>query len=370
MTHTRQASETVATLHRAIRQKKIPGLDLLRATAVAIVIFYHLGLQVNGNFGVIIFFVLSGFLITGVLQKEIARTGKLSLSNFYSRRAYRIFPAFYGCWIVALLMDLALHKQIHWKYEAESFFYLADYGRAVLPTKDQLTFPMGISWSLAIEEQFYLLWPPFLLWVLKLKKPVQAIGWTVVGLWLWRAILVLGFHVPWTYAYNAFDTRVDALMVGCWASLAVADGDVPFVIRIFLSSKWLVFAAVVLLAVFESDVFSRPGGVLTVVQFSVLPAITAILLVQLVYWGTLGWPLMEHAAIQFIARISYSIYLYQGIVIPFVTEKMVGLGPHSGRRVLGIAVTTLLALASYYGIEKPFLRRRDRVWARRSVLTT
>ena len=339
----------------------------MRAAAIVLVIVYHFRGPVSAALGVIVFFVLSGFLITGVLIKEVARSGTLSIRNFYRRRVYRIFPAFYVCWFVTMGAALWRHDRITWENAVGTFFYLADYGRAILPVKQQYQYQMGISWSLAVEEQFYLLWPVLLLWVWKRRSPLRAVGWIILGLWCWRILLVVVFHVSWDYAYNAFDTRADALMIGCWLALAVFRPKGLRSILWWLSNKWLVLIPVVaLVGINALDVHGKIGSSLQVLEFTIDPVLIAILLLQWMYWGSLGWSFLEHPAIKFIARISYSLYLYHQVAHVLLPDYLVHV--HHGRNAI-IAITFLLmATGSYYGIERPFLTMRDR--RRRAIVLT
>jgi len=331
----------------------------MRATAILMVVLFHWNKLVSGALGVIVFFVLSGFLITGVLIRELKRSGTISIANFYRRRAFRIFPAFYVCWLVTIGLLLRAHAEINWRQAFESFFYLADYGRALIPLKDQYNYPMGVSWSLAVEEQFYLLWPITLLWVFKRKRPALAVAWIIVGLWLWRAILVMGFHVSWDYAYNAFDTRADALMVGCWLALIVYAGDVAKPILFWLSSKWLVLIPVLgLVGMSAAEVRGFVGSTAQVAEFTVAPMLIAILLLQWVYWGLTDWTLLEHPVVKFVARISYSLYLYHAVVIWQIPRFLVRFHHVSGAVVALLCVA--ISSASYYCIERPFMELRDR----------
>lgn len=354
----RTPNKTAEMLQASVHQKNIPGLDAMRASAILMVVLFHWGIPTSGALGVIVFFVLSGFLITGMLIKERGRTGTIAIGSFYRRRAFRIFPAFYLCWIVTITLSLRAHAEINWEHAFESFFYLADYGRALLPLKDQYNYPMGVSWSLAVEEQFYLLWPLALLWISKAKRPIRIVVEIIGALWLWRAVLVIGLHVSWDYAYNAFDTRADALMVGCWLALIVYGGKFGKATLCWLSTKWLVLVPLLGLAVLNTlETRGMIGSSALVAEFSIAPILTAILLLQWMYWGLTEWTFLEHPLIKFIARISYSLYLYHGVVfwqIPWVTHL------HHANRVVTAALCLVLSAASYYGIERPFMEMRDR----------
>ena len=121
-----------------------------------------------GSLGVMIFFVLSGFLITRLLLVEYSKRGTILLREFYRRRAFRIFPVFYFCWALEMALLLVHHTNVPRWEPWVSFLYLTDYARAIVGYDSVKQ--MNIAWSLAIEEQFYLLWPAALLWMLLRNK--------------------------------------------------------------------------------------------------------------------------------------------------------------------------------------------------------
>jgi peptidoglycan/LPS O-acetylase OafA/YrhL len=354
-----RSSQRNVVLKQALRQHNIPGLDALRVLAITMVILYHVDLHaVSGFLGVIIFFVLSGFLITSILLREIERTGTLRLGNFYRRRAFRIFPAFYVCWLVTIIVLLCERQKLLWTRLALSFFYLADYGRAFINGSEQLKFPMGISWSLAIEEKFYLLWPLLLLWVVRRKRQEVTIACVIVGFWMWRAILVLGFHVSLDYVYNAFDTRAGALLVGCLlAKILSKAGEIPSWLNWTLARKWFILIPLLLIAAIGiHEVSPSDSAGWFTFEFTVAPLVAAVLLVQMVYWGAVEMNWLEKPIIKLMARLSYAIYLYHPIAIDLVNH----LGLKHGKAILSIVLFMAMAFASYYGVERPFLRWRDR----------
>jgi peptidoglycan/LPS O-acetylase OafA/YrhL len=349
-----------SVLQGALRGHVIPGVDAMRVVAIFLVVAFHMGFPFSGSLGVIIFFVLSGFLITSILLKEIQRTGTISCSSFYKRRAYRIFPAYYSCWLLTIIVIWSHHQPVNWGQAAASFFYVSDYARAFLPSAQQTTYQMGISWSLAIEEQFYLLWPVVLLWIVsKRKSVVTAVGCAVLAAWLWRTILMCMFRVPWSYSYNAFDTRVDALLVGCWLAI-VLYGDLSSisraVLRSLISSDWLVVLPLAALGVTNYIDVTTSSLELQLITFSLEPVLAGIVLVQWIYLGATSWKFLEHPVVKFVARLSYAIYLYHILAFDFGLHIPI---PHT-ERFLRIPSILAIAAASYFWIEKPFLRIRDR----------
>jgi peptidoglycan/LPS O-acetylase OafA/YrhL len=354
---------TEITLYKAFHAKVLPGVDAMRAAAVIMVVLYHQDYISPGWLGVTLFFVLSGFLITRLLLEEVAKSGTISLRTFYKRRSMRIFPAFYLCWAVTTVVMLLTHEPIVWKQAAESFFYLADYGRAFLPVDQPPAFHMGISWSLAIEEQFYLLWPLGLLWIIKARKqPATAVAICIAVIWVWRVILMFGFHVGWEYVYNAFDTRADELLIGCWLAIALNGKQLSSIPLVLLKSRWMVLAT--LLALTASvwldnriDRFPLQHVGLRLTTFTLEPVLSGLLLLQLVFWGSVGWKFLENRVVKLIARLSYSIYLYHPLILDFTVKIPI---QHHIHRMVGDPFILAAAALSYYLVERPIMKMRDR----------
>src|SRR6266545_3183390 len=149
--------DTRSRLQDSLTSTHIPALDGMRAVAVFLVIFYHFGFDwVPGAHGVMIFFVLSGFLITRLLLLENEKFGRISLKAFYLRRVLRIFPAFYCYWGILVAFLLLTGKQILWPHAWSALSYLSNYYVALNGDPNN---GFSHTWSLGIEEQFYLLWP-------------------------------------------------------------------------------------------------------------------------------------------------------------------------------------------------------------------
>jgi peptidoglycan/LPS O-acetylase OafA/YrhL len=147
----------------SLSQKAIPSLDGLRAVAVLLVIFHHLNVPFapDGR-GVLTFFVLSGFLITWIMLKESERSGDISIRNFYVRRVLRIFPAFYLFLTLQFAAQLITRGWPPASMTADflsSFSYTSNYRFVLTPGIEH---SLRHTWGLSVEEQFYLLWPWFL----------------------------------------------------------------------------------------------------------------------------------------------------------------------------------------------------------------
>jgi len=345
-------------LNHVLNTKVISGLDAVRALAVSLVLIDHFMLADHlfgirfglGSFGVMMFFVLSGFLITSMLLKEFRRTGGISLSNFYRRRAYRIFPTFYCCWILTTVVECLAH-QFYWKTAVASFFYFMDYWRAFAPQNIQSH--MWVSWSLAVEEKFYLLWPLLLLFLLKKQaKIIRAIALIILGQWAYRAVLLLVFQVRWSYIYNTFDMRVDALLVGCLLAILVENDSTRLLCCGLLRWQWLSILPPAALAFVVLAPQSNNAAVLAI--FSIQPVIIAAMLLQAIYWGWKSWTICGSAIVRATAHLSYALYLYHPLA-----GKIVYLLHLSHVGYSSAFLTLSMATASYHLIERPFMRMRD-----------
>jgi peptidoglycan/LPS O-acetylase OafA/YrhL len=341
-----------------LNDKVIHGLDAARALAVTLVLVDHLRLLDHvlgihlplGSLGVMIFFVLSGFLITSLLLREYCRTGQISLSNFYRRRAYRIFPTFYCCWILTTGIEYFVH-QLDWKAAFVSFFYFMDYWRAFGPPDTQSN--MFISWSLAIEEKFYLLWPIFALLILRNRGSlIRIVTYVIFGQWVYRAILYLALHVRWNYVYYPFDMRVDALLAGCLLALILNDANGRQLCCRLIARQWfaLVPSGALVFVVFAPST----NKLVFLPLWSLEPLIIAVMLLQAAYWGQKSWTICNSFVVITTARLSYALYLYHPLAgkVAYILHF-----PHVGYSTAVLAL--LMATASYYLIEKPFMRMRD-----------
>ena len=206
----------------------IPGLDGLRAVSILCVIYGHLlfapsfpfaALSRVGNpagLGVRLFFVISGFLITGILLREKDAAGTIDIRRFYVRRVLRIFPAYYGFLLVVFTLAAASVVALD----------RADYVYALTYTFNfkgrQHTWWLGHTWSLAIEEQFYLLWPCVVLW-LDRRRLTSVAAAAVIAAPVGRMLLMLASPDAQSKWYLATPLVADPLALGAWLAIVVAN---------------------------------------------------------------------------------------------------------------------------------------------------
>lgn len=345
-------------LESKLSHSHIPALDGLRAVAVFFVIISHFGFEmVPGAHGVMIFFVLSGFLITWLLLKENERHGTISLAAFYKRRTLRIFPAFYTYWLLMVGLLVVTGRSVLWPHAWSALFYTSNYYSAINGDPNN---GFSHTWSLAIEEQFYLLWPfVFLMLRSNLKRMTTFLIALIGAVWIHRAILCFGFHVDQAYIYASFDTRLDELMVGCLVAVLLKRRALSGLWRAVSANALLPLATLAILAV------SIYGGELYVERyrdvfgFAIEPLLVAILVVQLIALSSTGlWKWTEWNWIKFLGRVSYSLYLYQQLTLHAVKNAL-GQYPLVIQLAGAILVTLILATISYYVIERPFLKLKS-----------
>ena len=201
-----------------------PVLDGLRGIAVLLVISAHTGLVKNGYMGVDVFFVLSGFLITTLLFEEWERLGRISLRAFYVRRARRLLPAVGLLAIFAALVNLFAYRLTGWGLGlklASTFGFANNWVAGLQLDHGQALGAINPTWSLAQEEQFYLLWPVALILALKLRaKPVQMLAIVAAAI---AALLlcepVIAAHLTGYDSYYSPIDRAAELLLGCAGSI-------------------------------------------------------------------------------------------------------------------------------------------------------
>ena len=351
-------------------QRHLPALDGLRALAVFTVITYHFNSStiVPGDLGVSAFFVLSGFLITWLLMREVEQTGRISLGAFYTRRTLRIFPAYYAYIIFSLAIDTWRGHPWSHGLIGSAFAYVMNYYNAV---NNHPSTSVAHAWSLAVEEQFYLLWPALFSVLWRRGRKVTGVGLILLILTVmtWRCYLYLVRDVGSAYVYNAFDTRFDNLAVGCL--LAVCVDRAWFERLAGAVARWS-WAPIVTLACLLMSRIGGSKGYHYGPGFTMDALLVAILLVQLLQLSrTRLWSWLDHPVVKYLGVISYPLYLYHGWGLS-AGEHLHNVSP-AVQLIVGIAGCIVLASGSYFIVERPFLslkRRWERVrTAKPSILS-
>jgi peptidoglycan/LPS O-acetylase OafA/YrhL len=322
----------------------------------------HFGLHATqGQIGVDVFFVLSGFLITSLLLRERDRTNRVSLTNFWRRRALRLLPAL-GC-ALALALSLALvaaPAMRHSTVAAVPFVlvYVGNWAMALGPPHAGGL--LAHTWSLAVEEQFYILWPLIgVAWLCVAgdrRRAARIVGAVAVA----DALYFMFALARWTpeRAIFATDTHAFGLLTGAalalWAyrdgPLTLAQGDSRRRLRVAGGVSAVLIVGLACFGTF--DLVILPATAAAAVLVASLVLVPAGSLVRVFAWSPLRW----------IGVRSYGIYLYH---FPLAAAFVVGRhlqGLHAALVIAAcVAVSMLLAAASYRWVETPFLRRKDRL---------
>lgn len=330
----------------------------MRAVSIALVVFSHLlggrgflpvvspFTHVDlGNFGVRVFFVISGYLISSLLFHEIAKSHTVSLPKFYFRRAFRIFPAFYVN--VAVVVALA---SVGW-----ASLKPGDVLHAVTYTTNyhyDRAWDLGHMWSLAVEEQFYLLWPAILLFLGKQRGVAIAAVFVVLAPAIRLATYKLHLAPPEGIS-ETFQTVGDSIAVGCvlagWRDQLTASARY----RAFQASPLFVLVPITALAA----AVLRPHPL---ADYAVGQTTMNVCIALTVDWcirhpeGRVG-RFLNSAPLVYVGTLSYSIYLWQQFFLNHTSSAPFAVFP------LNLALTAAAALASYYVVERPFLRWRERI---------
>jgi peptidoglycan/LPS O-acetylase OafA/YrhL len=317
---------------------------------------------INGGTGVLVFFVLSGFLITWLLLKEEGRFGTVSLKSFYLRRTLRIFPAFYLYWILLVGSVVLVGKRVAIAQTVCSLFYVSNYYQAIFGDPNT---GLSHTWSLGIEEQFYLLWPVTFLLLKANKRRIRFLCVSIATVWLYRELLVFVWHVRQGYIYEAFDTRADHLMIGCLLAVALREGAWTRLWQFLVRAPSLIWVTLGCLVASSAACYhfaAMPGTdriYRDAISFILEPILTAVLIVQAIAHssGALG-SMLNWRWVRYLGAISYSIYLYHQVTISAVEKLTSHLPVVSG--LAGILAVIAVASASYWFVEQPFQRARAR----------
>lgn len=359
-----------------------PALDGLRAVAVLAVIIFHFGVLPGGYLGVDLFFVLSGFLITSLLIQEWdKRGGSISFRDFYMRRVLRLFPAL-GC-VITVAVVLALYMELSGPPSARPYAegtlkglpwvvaFAGNWVRALSPASSVLGSLglLGHTWSLAVEEQFYLLWPALFVLLMRRRFSRGFIALTLTFI----AAMQMAYQVAMVFAgysndriHYGTDTRSDGLVIGCaiafWLS-SYRHGRVPNLPAAWARRATGLAATVVLIF------FVSAGGPWAPVALPLAVLACGVVLAGVVT-GKLPASLERVLSCEpsvLIGRRSYGLYLWQYLML----ETAVALHPaeyqgHTRGLVPGVTAGALfiaffaLAELSYRYVELPALRLKRR----------
>jgi len=340
-------------------------VDGLRAIAVFLVIAYHVGLGLFGGgfVGVDIFFVISGFVITRQLYKEVGRTGRVSLVAFYARRAKRLLPAASVVLAGSAVMTWLFLPKIRWQNDGGDIFSAAFYyinwhliGRSVnYLAEDQPPSVVQHFWSLAIEEQFYLIWPFVILAALwfslrfRSHRGLSLVGGlAVIAVPSFLYNLYLTDHNP---ARSYFDTgvRIWEFAIGAAVALLAARlNKMPPLLGLLIS--WGGLAMLLVSGVFYDDSMNWPGSA------ALVPTVGAGLLIAGGVAAGRAGPvsLLGTRPMLFLGHLSYSLYLWHWPLI-IVAQDHYGTSHLSTRVALLLVVLPIVpAYLTYRLVENPF----------------
>lgn len=347
-------------------QDTIPSLDGLRAVAVALVFLAHSGLDhvVPGGLGVTLFFVLSGYLITTLLRAEQVRDGRIALGRFYLRRLLRLMPPLLLVAAgAAVLSSLAL---IDGGFSLggllAALLYAGNYHAIV---HDFQGFPAGIGvvWSLAIEEHYYLLYPPLAAVLLRtgsLRRLAILLALLCAVVLAWRTALVL-HGASADYVTMATDTRVDAILVGCIAALW-RNPWLDASARPMRRRDWAIVA--LCLAALLGSLAYRDEGFRLGLRFTVQSlAIAGLLRVAVAQPDRLPFRWLNARPLVYLGSISYTVYLSHHVILLGLARQWPQWG-WFGLTLAGAVLTLLVAEPVRRWVELPCAAWRRRLHRR------
>lgn len=384
-----------------------PALDGIRALAFLMVFAQHYLQLPWGWTGVDIFFVLSGFLITGILFDT--RNDLHRVRNFYVRRTLRIFPLYFGVMLAIFLTSPLVHWQWNWRWLVwpaylgnfarfihpydigDPLQLLADFQPSAFLAGRHLTLYLGHFWSLCVEEQFYLIWPWVVFWIRDRKKLLWVCASTVP---LCVAARLIGhFYFPsWMLEneilYRATPFRLDALLLGGLIALVLRANNKQVLFE-FARKAFPVSAGAVLLWLLfapHRHLWQRPYAYPSwkfTWGLCVVDILSGLLILVALQPGSLVYRLFSLRPLRWIGRMSYGAYVLHDIPHPLYGSLSLLLARHLDSRlrlsehfihiqatfitaVMGLTLTLVLAWLSFRYFESPFLELKEK-WAVRTA---
>lgn len=348
---------------------RMQALDGLRAVSILLVIFSHawLGYVIPGGLGVTVFFFISGFIITRLLLSEHGEKGQISIKDFYLRRLFRLMPA--------LSLYIALSLAVMWltgqPLKARDFaavlFYFSNYYNIFWGfVQGTLISPLRITWSLAVEEHYYFIFPfLFALMVARKRLFLAVIIGMLAAVLMWRLYLAgegLGDQMI-ERLYMSTDTRVDSIFYGAALAL-IFECSAGF--SIFLKKPGVFVAGLCLML---STLLIRNEFYRQTFRYSVQGLALALMFGYLVLSDNVVSRSLSRPALTYVGRVSYSLYLYHWLILGLV-RMIFTQWPIIYKIGIFLALSLLSAHLSYQYIERPFLSIGRGLIARRKMAKT
>ena len=333
--------------------RRIAALDGIRGIAVLMVIWGHADYLPNGAVGVDVFFVLSGYLITALLLDERTKRGRISFPNFYMRRMLRLLPALLLLLALYVPTFVILGQRLDRTLgdAAIALCYASNWTKAFGHRPDFI----GHTWSLSIEEQFYILWPMTVLglyWLVRRGRAGAAICLAAALAILCYRHWMLSRGASLERVYFGLDTRGDDLLAG--AALAFWTPLLPRLVALVIG--WLGLAALFAF-VFCGTVY--PGFFMGQHPYAYVWVMTLAILLGLLN-DRQGWMarLLSFKPLVWVGMISYGLYLFHVPILVELVHHLKWERWHAA--AVGIPLSFGIAALSFYSVERPCLRLKDR----------
>jgi peptidoglycan/LPS O-acetylase OafA/YrhL len=334
-----------------------PDIEGMRGIAVLLVVLFHCGVPgFSGGFtGVDVFFALSGYLMTGLIVAEVERTGKLSLRNFYARRVRRLLPASGLLVVGTLLMGWAVYSPIEMTTYAKSAYYTSLYASNFLFMHDAVNYfasdvatnPYLHTWSLAVEEQFYLFWPALIMLAQYRTRSRRSVAVVLLGLCVVSlALCVWLTQVRQPWAFFSLPARGWEFALGGLACL-LSKSELTAHIKWMRALGWVGLAAVLAAGCLYSRETKFPG-------YTAMMPVAGTVVALIAGASGVSSPLqtlLGSAVLQYLGRLSYSWYLWHWPVLLFTTVRFPEITWPG--KLLTAAVALLVAHVTFLLVEKP-----------------